>query len=414
MFSQYNSQIMNECLACGSTHLKKTLDLGEQPLANSYKKTKDEKQDVYPLVINHCTHCYHVQLTHAVNPELMFKDYAYVSGTSETMAAHFKWFAEWVTEYYKSIIPRAPYEVLDIGCNDGSQLNYFQNLAYTTYGVDPAENLYPISSKRHKVFPVFFDAAFAEDKAKVSTTYDVIVAQNVFAHNYDPVTFMQAAKTIMSNQSLMFIQTSQADMIKNNEFDTIYHEHISFYNINSMKELCKRTGMFVIDVVKCPLHGNSYIFVVSRNPDHARPAHIRNLITMESYLLKEETYDVYREKCEKVASVLKSTMLECGNPDAGFYLVGYGAAAKGMTLLNYTGIHLDYIIDDNPLKQNKFTPGSSIPIVSFDILTELKGPCVFVPLAWNFFDEIREKIKRKRDNEFDLFVRYFPEVKVTK
>lgn len=403
--------MLHECVACGSIKLKPTLDLGNQPLANSYKKTKDEAQEEFPLAINRCCDCYHVQLTHAVNPELMFKDYAYVSGTSKTMHDHMQWFAEWSVEYYKTILHRLPVEILDIGCNDGSQLDKYKHLGLRTFGVDPAENLHEISSKKHQVYCDFFGPSFTEKNVGL---YDLIVAQNVFAHNYDPYQFMQSLLKVMELSSLAFVQTSQADMIKNNEFDTIYHEHISFYNINSMNELCKRSGLYLIDVVKCPLHGNSYIFVITKNVKLARPNHIKNLIDMERKLglFEEKTYENYEKKCKKIASDLKDMVNSYHHPDAGFYTVGYGAAAKGMTILNYTGAHLDYIIDDNPLKQGKFTPGTNIPIVSSELLEELKGPCLFVPLAWNFFDEIKAKIKSKRNNKYDKFCTYFPNVEI--
>ena len=410
MFYQTNSVELKNCLACGSTELKLTLDLNKQPLANSYKANPQEYQETFPLAINRCQHCYHVQLTHAVNPELMFKNYLYVSGTSKTMDEHFKWFADFTIEYFRSIIHNDPGNVFDIGCNDGSQLRHYKNFELDTYGIDPAENLAQKSMFRgHKIFVDFFDANFI---LKNDSEYDIITAQNVFAHNYDPHTFMLCAKKIMHRDSLFFIQTSQADMIMNNEFDTIYHEHISFYNINSMNELCKRTGMVLIDVIKCPLHGNSYIFVVSKNPLNARPAHIYNLIEMERKqgLLTDDTYVKYAEKCNSVVDSLQRIV----NSNKPFYkIVGYGAAAKGMTLLNYSGIHMDYIIDDNPLKQGKFTPGSNIEICSIDRLDDETDPIIFIPLAWNFFNEIKSRIKTKRDNHNDRFCTYFPKVEVS-
>lgn len=410
MFHQKNSVELKNCLACGSSNLKLTLDLNEQPLANSYKDTSQEEQETFPLAINRCQHCYHVQLTHAVNPELMFKNYLYVSGTSKTMDEHFKWFADFTIEYFQSIIHKDPENVFDIGCNDGSQLRHYKNFELDTYGIDPAENLAQKSMFRgHKIFVDFFDANFI---LKNGSEYDIITAQNVFAHNYDPYTFMLCAKKIMHRDSLFFIQTSQADMIMNNEFDTIYHEHISFYNINSMNELCKRSDMFLVDVIKCPLHGNSYIFVVSKNPLNARSAHIYNLIEMERKqgLLSDDTYVKYAEKCNSVVDILQKIV----NGNKPFYkIVGYGAAAKGMTLLNYSGIHMDYIIDDNPLKQGKFTPGSNIEICSIDRLDDETVPIMFIPLAWNFFNEIKSRIKTKRDNHNDRFCTYFPKIEVS-
>ena len=410
-FQNSSVEPINSCLACGDESLIPVLDLGKQPLANSYKKTQDEEQEEYPLAINHCGKCNHVQLTHAVNPELMFKDYSYVSGTSKTMDEHFKWFAGFTKEYYNAVNNHLPKDVLDIGCNDGSQLNHYANIGFSTYGVDPAENLFSISSRRHQIFVNFFDESFTKNVCQ--TPFDIITAQNVFAHNYDPLSFMKTARFLMKESSLLFIQTSQADMIVNNEFDTIYHEHISFYNIKSMTMLCDRAGLYLIDVIKTPIHGNSYIFVISRNFMNYRPLHIKNLIHNEEKLglYSDETYLKYAGKCKQVVNNLVSTLMPY-RLHTSKKLVGYGAAAKGMTLLNYSRIPLDYIVDDNPLKQGKFTPGSSIPIVSNEILGREESEIIFVPLAWNFFDEIRGKIKTIRGNRNDNFVRYFPNVEV--
>jgi hypothetical protein len=170
--------------------------------------------------------------------------------------------------------------------------------------------------------------------------------------------------------------------------------------------------MFLIDVTKCPLHGNSYIFVISKNPNYDRPSHIQNLIEMERKrgLLSKETYEKYAEKCNSVVYGLQRVV----NGNKPHYkIVGYGAAAKGMTLLNYSGIHMDYIIDDNPLKQGKFTPGSNIEICSIDRLDGETGPILFIPLAWNFFEEIKARIKSKRQNDLDLFCTYFPSVEIS-
>ena len=410
-----NMMKLNHCLACGSENLKLTLDLNNQPLANSYKLTKCEKQEEFPLAINRCSECFHVQLTHAVDPKLMFKDYLYVSGTTQTMKDHFKWFTDYTIEYFRLQNLYTPYSILDIGCNDGTQLDFYKEKKLLTFGVDPAENLYETSSKRHKVYSRFFDVPFVMDFIRENHSMDILVAQNVFAHNYDPKGFLTAARNIMTEDSLLFVQTSQADMIRNNEFDTIYHEHISFYNINSMNELCKRSGMYLIDVIKCPLHGNSYIFVISRNKNMARPANITNHIAMEKKagLLSEQTYIDYAKNCEAITQKLVDTIKACKAVDKDVKIVGYGAAAKGMTLLNYAKLDLDWIVDDNPLKQNRFTPGRGTPIFGPDSIRN-NDNMVFVPLAWNFFGEIRSKIKSIRPTSNDNFITYFPKVEFRK
>jgi len=250
-----------ECVACGSSDLVPVLDLGKQPLANSYKLNRDDVQEEYPLAINHCAHCFHVQLTHSVAPELMFDDYLYVSGTAKTMHQHFEDFASLVDD----MTPESE-TVLDIGCNDGTQLDYFKVLGYDTYGVDPARNLYHLSNKNHMVWCGYFndDLAFDCISPRTKPTFDVITAQNVFAHGPDPLSFLKTASKVMHEDSLLFIQTSQAKMIVNNEFDTIYHEHISFFNTKSMKALCERAGLYLIDVMTMPIHGTSYIFIISK------------------------------------------------------------------------------------------------------------------------------------------------------
>jgi 2-polyprenyl-3-methyl-5-hydroxy-6-metoxy-1,4-benzoquinol methylase len=406
---QENLVPLNECLACGSPHLIATLDLGKQPLANSFKNSPSEIQEEYPLAINRCSDCFHLQLTHAVDPELMFKEYLYVSGTSLTMREYFKWFAAYALETYELFFQKQAMSVLDIGCNDGSQLECFDERVAFLRGVDPATNLCEIASKKGlRISNAFFNEEWTKNRGNS----DILVAQNVFAHNSDPLGFLRAAKNVMG-KSLLFVQTSQADMILNGEFDTIYHEHISFFNVLSMNKLCKRAGLFLIDVIKTPLHGNSYLFVITDDARKMRRQHINNLIDMErkAGLYTDATYSNYAEKVFKIKQEVK-TIETCRHPDAGFTLVGYGAAAKGMTFLNFTKLWLDFIVDDNPLKQWKFTPGSNIPIIPFDKIKDIDGPIMFVPLAWNFFDEIRSKIKRNRNNKYDRFYRYFPETKI--
>ena len=173
------------------------------------------------------------------------------------------------------------------------------------------------------------------------------------------------------------------------EFDTIYHEHISFYNIQSMKALAERSGWNLIDAIKTPIHGTSYVFVLS--PTKMKPENVSNLLANEFKLQERLTYTSWASSVSVIRSEIK---LVCNSyRKHGYKLVGYGAAAKGMTLLNYIKEELDFIIDDNPLKQNHYTPGLNIPITSIDALENVTEPICFIPLAWNFFNEIVTRIK---------------------
>lgn len=399
-----NCKPLETCLACGSDYLQFIIDLCPQPLANSFT-VDDRKQEEYPLAIHRCLDCSHLQLTHVVDPSVIYENYSYVSGTSKTYTEYMKWFANYCSEY----VGKKNGSVLDIGCNDGSQLDVFKLLGFDTYGVDPAKNIHPISTaKGHKVVCGFWDEQSVGNLDK--RQFDIVVAQNSFAHNPDPLTYLTLLRPLLADDGLFFIQTSQADMVKNGEFDTIYHEHVNFYNVNSMNELCKRAGLYLIDVIKTPVHGTSYVFVLSKK--NLRPANVQNLIQMEDYLKLDLTYVRWGDRIDDIESEFREYVKS--KQDSGYKLVGYGASAKGNTLLNFTNVKLDYIIDDNPLKQNTYSPGMRIPVVSSSILDSIptSQPILFIPLAWNLYDEIKRKIKSIRSGNSDRFLKYFPEVQI--
>jgi hypothetical protein len=390
------------CLACGSEHLIPSLNLGNQPLANDLK-SEPIQQDTFPLGVNLCTNCYHLQLTHTVDPRVIYSNYLYVAGTSKTLKEYSEWFAGYVVE----TMDRQTGNILDIGCNDGTQLDFFKPYSLNTFGIDPAENIHPTSSAKHDVICDYFGPHIVD---RIHYNFDAITAQNVFAHNPKPLEFLQTVKKLMSEHTLVFIQTSQADMVLNNEFDTIYHEHINFFNITSMNELVKRAGLNLVDVIKTPIHGNSYVFVLS---NHNRPYYINNLIAMEAKLTDLQTYKNWENIVHANINDLKYAINEYITQ--GYKIIGYGAAAKGNTLLNFGNIKLDFVIDDNPLKQGKFTPGTNCAIVSIDILNNFNSndKILFVPLAWNFFKEIKNRIQAVRTINNDRFLKYFPNVEIS-
>jgi SAM-dependent methyltransferase len=372
------------CLACGNDDMKPCLDLGCQPLANDFKLSDSEHEEAWPLAVDLCTSCHHLQLNHFVDPEIIFKNYLYVSGTSDVFRRHMYWFADFTGA-------RAGMRVLDIGCNDGTQLTVFKERGCETWGVDPAENLFPISSSNHKVHLGFFETF------SPNIFFDVMCAQNVFAHNRDPLAFLQHAKTMMDTYTKFYIQTSQADMVLNGEFDTIYHEHINFFNVLSFKRLAERAGLALLDVLKTPIHGTSFMFVVGREGEPT--SNVQAMIDLETAqgMHTLELYELWAAKARAFAERIRRDL-------TGKFVVAYGAAAKGNTLLNFVGLRPNMIIDDNPLKQGRFSPGVRSPVVPSSALTTLPDHAVtFVPLAWNFFDEIRMKILAKRDRIDDEF-----------
>lgn len=397
---------LNKCLCCDNTNLIPVLDLGSQPLANSYPSSIDEYEESYPLCLNLCDTCFHLQLSISVNPDLLFKNYLYVSGTTTTLKQYFHNFAHKTLSYRSNAKT-----VLDIACNDGSQLNAYKNLGLKTFGIDPAQNLHEISSSNgHTVLCDYFSVSSA---SLLNQKFDIITAQNVFAHNNDPLTFLKIAETLMDEESLLFIQTSQANMIKNSEFDTIYHEHISFFNTGSMQALLKNSGLFLIDVFKTPIHGTSYVFVISKNTKLVSQTNIHNQLQEEhtNGLYDYDTYKIYANNCYNIVTNFNTCIQEFKYINKK--CIGYGAAAKGVVFLNFSKTQLDLVIDDNPLKHNKFIPGMKIPIVSGTILKEYNSnDCVIVPLAWNFYDEIKNRVNQYIKN--CTYIKYFPNLFIDK
>jgi hypothetical protein len=247
---------------------------------------------------------------------------------------------------------------------------------------------------------------------------DVITAQNVFAHTQYLDEFLQACKIIMNDNTLLFIQTSQKNMIVNNEFDTTYHEHISFYNTKSMKTLVERNGLFLNRVLDAEIHGHSYIFEIGKVSKMGSNVDKYLNEEEEKGIYNEQTYIDFNEKTQVIVANLKQEIADF--KANGYKCVGFGAAAKGQTVLCYGEIGLDYIIDENPLKIGLLSPKMNIPIVNIDHFindfTENEdNKYVILILAWNFATEIKEKIRKyKGCKKCVVLEAYFPEIVIRK
>lgn len=430
---------LKKCLCCLGQN-KLLLNLGYQPLANHFHE-KFEKCEVYPLKLMYCENCFHAQLSHSVDPEILFKNYKYVSGTSKTGLDFFEDNAKMIDEYVKardgnvvveikndcdehfcimddfsvpvnnnSSVPEKVYKVLDIACNDGSQLDYFKKLGYETYGVDPAENICPIAeAKGHKIICDFWNA----EAASKLPVMDVITCQNAFPHTRFVDQFLEDCKMVMNENSKLFIQTSQRDMIKNGESDTAYMEHCSFFNSFSMKTLLERHGFVLNRVLDASIHGRSYIFEIKLGKI------LENSNTLQ--ILEEETkiglyglrlYENFRINALRSLNNLKSEISKYRK--LGKKIIGFGAAAKAMTVLCFANIDLDYIIDENELKIGLLSPKMNIPVVNLKHFEEDKDDdFLIICLAWNFADEIIRKVNKTKGNKkCTIIKKYFPMIEI--
>jgi 2-polyprenyl-3-methyl-5-hydroxy-6-metoxy-1,4-benzoquinol methylase len=377
---------LTSCLCCGGvlTHI---IDFGPTRLANTYNV-----EEKFPLALNLCRSCFHLQLTHSVSPEILFRDYFYMSGTSRTAKEFFRWFAQMVT----SGEPCHGKTILDIACNDGSQLDEFKKLGFKTFGCDPAANLASISGdKGHTVLLSMFE------DMKSNFLFDIITAQHVLAHTPIPLVFLRNAASMMHDGSRLYVVTSQADMIVKGECDAIYHEHVSYFNTRSMRKLAQRAGLVLLDIATHPMHGTSYIFTFGLLGTFSARVESRMAIEECRGMYAEDTYWAWALEAKRSIARFKKLIEWHGIRD--YVTVGLGAAAKGISMLNMAEIRLDHLYDTTPLKQGKVA--SSMLIEPFDLIGELSAEKVlFVLLAWNFEQEVRENVAKLRDNHNDVYI----------
>lgn len=387
---------LSSCRLCKNKNLKKALSLGSSPLANSFltKKLLDQPESFFPLEINFCPRCGHLQLGHAVSPDLLFKNYLYVSSTSNVFIKHFEDYAKSVYDKFKL---NKKSLVIDVGSNDGVLLKPFKKLGTKILGIDPAEEIAKKATKEGiKTLPIYFDKKTAAQIAKDYGYADVVTANNVFAHVYDIDEVTGAVYLLLKKNGVFVIEVPYlVDFLQKNLFDTIYHEHLSYFSLKPLVVFFEKHGMKIFDVEKVDSHGGSIrIFVKKKEGKYKINASVKKFIKGEEKLglFLFKTYVEFRNKIKKNKVKLIKILNELKSQ--GKTIVGYGAPAKGNTLLNYFGIGndiLDYIVDDSPLKQNLYTPGTHIPVVSSDRLEKSKPDYILI-LAWNFAEPIMEKL----------------------
>jgi 2-polyprenyl-3-methyl-5-hydroxy-6-metoxy-1,4-benzoquinol methylase len=394
---------LTKCVACDSQDLVETLDLGRQPLANDFLAPGSVLQE-FPLKLVRCKACFHSQLSIAVNPARLFREYSYVSGTSDTLSSYF----DGLTNDLLSRFGKNK-KILDIGSNDGSFLEKFVTSDWLALGVDPAVNLVKESVARGvTTIPAFYDEETAD---LLATDFDVIVAMNVFAHTQNPLGILKGIQKNLAANGRAFIQTSQANMFKTGEFDTVYHEHISFFNVLSMKALLQRAGLYLANVSIVPIHGMSYLWEVSKI-DNQDATFERENEEVNIGVYNPDVYQSFADDAFKKAAEVQEIISEYRSK--GYKVVSYGAAAKGNTFINFAKLEFDYILDDTPQKISKMSPAGGCVVSNPNILSQIQGPIFVVIPAWNFRSEIIAKIRLNRGVEEDYCLTYFPETLIEK
>lgn len=394
------------CRVCEGTDLVKVLDLGSTPPANAYLKKEELKkpEKSFPLALYFCRTCSLAQLLDVVSPEILFKNYHFLTGASAPSIEHFKRYAE---EVIKPLISSKDDLVIDIGGNDGVLLSFVKDYAQVL-NVDPADNLAQLSEEKGVPFyPAFFTSRTADDILAKYGKAKVVVANNVFAHT-DPVrdAFKGVAKLIGDDGTFIFEVHWAKHLIEEWAFDQIYHEHLCFHSLHAAKHLVEASGMNVFDVEIVPMQGQSLRVYAGKNNTEKSSVNEILKIEKEAGLTDEKTFLAFGKKVSSNKEKLRKLLLDL--KAEGKRIVGYGAPAKGNTLLNYYGIGpdiLDYLTDTTVLKQGLYSPGMHVPIVSPEkLLTDT--PDHILLLAWNFKDAVleKEKVLREKGVKFIITV----------
>lgn len=392
----------NTCRVCTGNVLKKVLTLGPTPLANAFltEQQTNEGEKFYPLDVYFCISCGFLQLGHVVSPRILFKDYVYVSSTSKVFIKHFEEFAEKV---YQRLHLNANSLVIDIGSNDGILLKPFKNLGIKVLGIEPAVEIAKIArSDGVDTVSEFFSVKLVHAIIKKYGKADVVTATNVFAHIDDLDKVIEGLKILLKDDGVFIVEVPYViDFLQKRYFDLVYHEHLSYWSVNTLLTLFKRFNMTVFHVEKVSVHGGS-IRVFVKNIKGRFPIDK----SVEKFLVKEKRMKlkniaVYLDYAQKVYENKVKLLLLLKNIKAqGKKIAAYGAPAKGNTLLNFFSIGLetlDFVIDDSKFKQGLYTPGKHIPVVSSKLLYEKKPDYVLI-LAWNFAEPIIQMHKSYQEN----------------
>ena len=377
-----------ECRSCGNLNLKRVVSLGYQPLANNLLNKKDEKHELYPLEVNYCAKCHNCQLSVAVNPRKMFSNYLYTSSTSLSFRNHF---IESAKNYIKQLnLKKNKSYIIDIGSNDGIALKPFKDQGFKKIlGIEPAKNLAKLANKNNiKTFNGFLES---KNLKKIKKNADLILASNVFAHSDKLKEMAECMFKLLNKNGTIIIEVQYLlNTLQDLSFDNIYHEHYNYWSLTSLCNFFNQFNSTIYKAERINTHGGSIRIYIKKGKKIIIENSIKVLLEEEENfgIKKYKTYQEFGKKINKLkANVIKNiNELKKNNKK----IIGFGAPAKATTALNFFGIsdQIDFIIEDNKFKHNKFIPGVLIPIKNKKTLKE-KNALILV-LAWNFFNEIKK------------------------
>ncbi len=375
------------CRVCDSTNLEPTIDLGSQPWCNHFLKPEEVgKEPFYPLRVLYCHDCGTVQLDYTVKKEIMFGDHTYLSGVTKSLSEHFKSVAQEVDSRFFSDTKSK--SVLDIGSNDGTQLKHFQALGYDVLGVESSKTTAKIANDAG--IPTLNEFFNLDVVQQLNRKFHVINAAGVFFHLEELHSVTEAIRQALRDDGVFVVQfLYMKSIVDNLAFDQIYHEHLLYYNLQTIEVLLNRHGLSMFDAYLSPIHGGSIIGFVTHKGKQAPSTRLQTLRQGEEEE-KSNELSTYQEFARRIERMKQENLayLEAAKQQ-GKKIFGFGAPVKGNTMLNYFGVgtqYINYLVEKNELRRGLYSPGMHIPIVIEKELEEL--PDIYYVLAWNFKKEI--------------------------
>ena len=386
------------CRLCGSSNLKEALKLTPTPPGNNFLREEDLNlvEEIFPLELYFCEDCKHIQLGHVVEPEFLFQNnYTYVSSTSDVFVEHLKDYANSISERLKLVEKSF---VVDIGSNDGTCLSFFKKKQMKILGIDPAKEVSDVANANGiETLNEFFCKDIA---LKIKNKYgkaDLITSHNACAHIDDLRGVIDGVDILMGSEGIFVMEVGYfLDVFQNKWFDTIYHEHVDFHTVAPLKKLFDSYGMEGFDVERITPQGGSIRVMVQRKKGKFLiDESVDKLVDLEAQfgLDKVETFKFFENEINSLKKNFKKLLKDL--KDSGKTIAAFGAPTKATTLSFHFDINaddVDFIVDDNPLKQGLYSPGKHIPVLDSSSIYERK-PDVLIILAWNFAEDIMFKHK---------------------
>lgn len=406
MINYKTSYHRNNCRGCFGKNITPFLNLGVMPLAGGFL-TKDQisKEIKVQLKIYFCNDCGLVQVLNVVKPEVLFKNYFYISSVIPSLSSHFKDYAIFLKKRYLNL---GNASMLEFGCNDGVLLqNFLGDKNIRVIGIDPSENVSLLAKKKGlNVITDYFNIASAKKIKEQYGSMDVVTGSNVFAHTDNIHEIIKSAKYILKDNGVFIVEVHYlSDLIKDIQYDSIYHEHLSYYSVIALNNILSIENLKIIDVRRLTIHGGGIrIISAFKNANRKVLPSVKKFITSEKrqQLDKISTYLNFSKKINKHKKQLLSLLRSLKKQRKT--IVGYGASGRGVILVNFCGITndiLDYVVDVSPLRQKMLMPGVHLPICSLE-KSRRNRPDYFLVLAWNYIDSIirQEKALKRKGVKF--------------